>query len=72
MTQFKALPLHFPVGTEENNNPHTVYPVPQPRFEPAISLTHTTAFRTKPTCLVIQGLLDYLTHYFSRNKSCIR
>jgi hypothetical protein len=59
--------MHFPAGTEENNNPHSAYPVPRPRFETAISLTHTTAFRPKPTCWVIQGFLDY----FSRNKSCI-
>jgi hypothetical protein len=71
MTKFKVLPLDFPVGTQKNDNPHSMYPAPQPTFEPAISLTHTTAFRPKPTCLVIQGLLDYITHYLSRNKSYI-
>jgi hypothetical protein len=75
MTKLKALPLDFPVGTQENNSPHSVYPVPQPRFEPASSLTHTAAFRPKPTRLVIQGILDYIVHYiahyFSRNKSYI-
>jgi hypothetical protein len=71
MTTFKALPLDFRVGTQENNNPQSVHSLTQPRYEPAISLTHTTVFRPKPTCSVIQGLLDYLTHYFSRNKSCI-
>ena len=64
MNKSKSLHLDFPVITQQNNNPHSVYPVPQPRFEPAISLTHTTAFRPKLTCFVIQGILDYLTHYF--------
>jgi hypothetical protein len=61
MTKFKALPLDYPVGTQGNKNLQSEYSVPRPRFEPAISLTHTctTMFLSKPTCLVTKGLLNH-------------